>query len=221
MKAPAEMKGRLWMHSTRAGRAYASGRYEANVQQVLREYLTEGAVFWDVGAHVGFFSLFCLGIVGKSGRVISFEPLIDNFEYLKRLWIINGTLPEWSLHQAAVSDQRKVMNFAEGPTSTTGKLDTEGKTRVQCYRADDVWLAETRRDLTLVKVDVEGAAGGVLAGARQLLESARPRLLVEIHAKEEARGVLSALPSCYDAKELTDWEKGRSVHSQHFLLSAR
>jgi FkbM family methyltransferase len=41
---------------------------------VLRRYLRPGAVFIDMGANEGYFSVLASGVVGPSGAVIAVEP---------------------------------------------------------------------------------------------------------------------------------------------------
>ena len=57
-------------------------RYELPVAQAIRDHLDKGQTFWDIGANVGWFSLFANKIVGASGRVVSFEPSPEVFDIL-------------------------------------------------------------------------------------------------------------------------------------------
>ena len=57
-------------------------RYELAVAHVIRDHLERGQTFWDIGANVGWFSVFASKIVGPSGRVVSFEPSPEVFDIL-------------------------------------------------------------------------------------------------------------------------------------------
>ena len=48
--------------------------YEPLLTGYFVEHLRPGAVFVDVGANCGYFSMLAAGLVGPSGRVFSFEP---------------------------------------------------------------------------------------------------------------------------------------------------
>ena len=41
--------------------------------KVLRETLKSGDIFFDIGAHIGWYSLNAAQIVGEKGKVIAFE----------------------------------------------------------------------------------------------------------------------------------------------------
>src|SRR5437868_2900333 len=51
-----------------------TGEWQPEVWESLSPKLREGSVFLDVGAHIGYFSLKAAPKVGKTGRVIAFEP---------------------------------------------------------------------------------------------------------------------------------------------------
>ena len=57
--------------------------YERAVQVLLGRHLQPEAVFYDIGANVGFFSLLASRLVGSRGYVAAFEPLPRNFSFMK------------------------------------------------------------------------------------------------------------------------------------------
>ena len=64
----------LWLHlNPRTGKTYFEGSGEPEVQQVLEQHLRAGMTFYDIGANIGLFSLLAARLVGKEGRVVSFE----------------------------------------------------------------------------------------------------------------------------------------------------
>ena len=54
---------------------YATGANELPVQQALAQYLSPGAVFYDVGANIGFLTIIGARLVEPHGRVYAFEPV--------------------------------------------------------------------------------------------------------------------------------------------------
>ena len=193
---PVELRGKKWILSRRAGLSYNSGHYEPVVQEVLRANLNPGDVFWDVGAHVGYFSLLAHYLV-KGGQVVSFEPHPDNFAFLTAIHSLNGSDSNWKMRNAALGHDNALLRFSEGGSSTTGRLSPTGSMEVQCLCGDTVWQEEGSGEVTLIKIDVEGAAGSVLRGMRKLLAAIKPTLLIEMHSETEARQVLSSLPAEY------------------------
>lgn len=76
------------------------GINERRRRKPLARLLRPGAVFFDVGANVGSYTLLGARLVGDHGRVVAFEPLPENVRFLQRL--IRRTRPH--LFVAAHSD---------------------------------------------------------------------------------------------------------------------
>jgi len=60
-----------------------TGLHEPAVQRALAEQLRPGMTFWDVGAHVGFFTVLAARLVGEGGHVHAFEPVEENQRRLR------------------------------------------------------------------------------------------------------------------------------------------
>jgi len=164
-------------------------RYEPKVGATIKRNLRLGGVFFDIGAHVGWFTLFAAKIVGPSGRVFSFEPapdvyalLSENVHDLKNVrtlgcgignidgdleFAAHGTLPTGSFVEAVTEINRR---FAPDTPIQNVKVDI--------HRIDT--LLPQMKAPDLVKIDVEGFELNVLDGAKQLL-TLQPALIIEIH----------------------------------------
>lgn len=176
---------------------YICGVPERNVPELLSEHLKEGDCFWDVGAHVGFYSLVAARLVGKSGTVVALEPDQENFAALRENCQRNGSLSIQTLPMAVWSQSCDV-RFQRGTdlSRMTGAVVT--------YNAgsDFVCQAITLDSLLipgnpprLVKIDVEGGELEVLKGATQTLCVSRPFLLVEIHHEHEIAEIVDFVVS--------------------------
>src|SRR5690606_6625977 len=53
---------------------YLTGTYEQGTLFVMRQILRPGDVFVDVGANIGWMTLYAVQCVGKGGKVFAFEP---------------------------------------------------------------------------------------------------------------------------------------------------
>ena len=58
------------------------GSYELPKQRLFARILAPGAVLYDIGANVGFYTLEIASSVGPTGRVLAFEPDPFSFELL-------------------------------------------------------------------------------------------------------------------------------------------
>lgn len=191
---------------------YLRGNVEPEVQEALTTFLKPGDCFFDVGAHVGFYSLIASRVVGLRGRVVAFEPDPKNVQLLREHVNRNG-LSNVSIAQAAAwrSDgevlfQRGGMpagkSSRRGAVIESGAAPESGETlSIQAVTLDR--YAAGGYSPSLVKVDVEGAECEVLKGAERLLAQAKPALICEVHHAEAAAFVAEFLPAKHYALRWT------------------
>lgn len=148
---------------------------------------------FDIGAHVGFYTLLMSRAVGDSGKVFAFEPcpanITDCLAHVRMNHLGNVVVVP-----AAVGSTPGLASFAAGESSTTGKLarvDTD--VRVACFTLDE--LLATGRFLVpdVIKVDVEGAESQVLEGAQTLLRQHAPTWFVALHSLDQKHACLRLL----------------------------
>lgn len=159
-------------------KAYWTGVYEPEVQAILSAELGPESVFWDVGAHLGFFSV-CARRLGAAA--VAFEAAPENAAHLRRHGELNG----FDVVEAAVWRDAGGVGLERGPTPEQWTVRAGGDTT-------SVTLDETARASawpTLVKLDVEGAAGPVLEGAAAIVAARRTTFVCEIHGSDEEREV--------------------------------
>jgi FkbM family methyltransferase len=157
--------------------------YEPHLTARLGALLAPGAVFVDVGANVGFFTLLAATRVGAAGRVHAFEAREDNLALLRRSLLDNG-LDNVEIHHCAVSDRAgSHAFFASGSWFSNGRIVADAESgseqlpRVRTVALDDALAGVPRIDV--IKMDIEGAEGLALAGMRRLLRRHRPVLFTE------------------------------------------
>jgi FkbM family methyltransferase len=158
-----------------------------------------GATVVDVGASIGYNTVYASRLVGPSGRVVAIEPAADNLDVLRENLVANR-LENVVVRPVAAGRGHEVRDFyLRGETSAVNSLFPESVyaavtsvAQVQVAPLDD--LVEVDPDL--VKIDVEGAELDVLAGMTRLLGHSTLRLIVEWHpGLQEAAGYRSdALP---------------------------
>ena len=66
-----------------------TGKYEKEKVEVFSKLVKKGDCVIDAGAHVGYYSLLASCLSGNKGHVYSFEPVKNNFNYLKFRFIFN------------------------------------------------------------------------------------------------------------------------------------
>lgn len=174
---------------------YWLGTYEPELQEAIRRLVLPAWTVYDVGANVGYVTLFLARAVEEGGRVFAFEALPANQARWKRNVALNGLTGRVQLVPAAVTNVSGTTRFLLGPSDDTGKaLGSAGRTLaydqavdVPSVSLDDFVYAQGNPPPDLVKMDIEGGEVLALPGMQRLLREARPLVLLELHGPESAR----------------------------------
>jgi FkbM family methyltransferase len=155
-----------------------------------------GFCVYDVGANFGQSALYFAHAVGTSGRVICFEPLHNTFLRLRQNIEAND-LQQVTVIEAAVADSEGRGQFeVDALLHNQGRLASNVEAPNATFTVSLVTLDSYRESgwppPDLIKIDVEGGAAQVLAGAGNILETVRPLIYIELHGQQEhdAVGVL-------------------------------
>jgi FkbM family methyltransferase len=176
------------------------GVLEPEVQEALRRTVSSGAVVYDVGANVGFFSLLSAKLAGPGGRVEAFEPVPHNAAAIRANAALNG-LETIRVHQVAVSDHDGTGQVCIPVEASWAHLmdrgqhpATEKVISVQLTVLDDQIGAGLLPRPDVVKIDVEGFELQVLNGLRQTLANHPVTVICELHGTNpEMLEMMSAL----------------------------
>jgi FkbM family methyltransferase len=195
----------------RAVRRMYAGAYETAIVGLLHQILRPGDTFVDVGANIGYLSSIAAGVVGPSGRVISFEPAPSYFERLAAIRQLNPQY-RWQVYQRGLGAtdccaQLAVSSKNIGWNSMVpGQIppDVVAQTvSIPIRRLDDCLEEDGVDRVRLLKIDVEGYEGSVILGAEASLRSGRiDHLIVEVQPDQYAalgldfRQVMGLLDEC-------------------------
>jgi FkbM family methyltransferase len=156
---------------------FYEGRSEPDVEEFCLRFLTPGMVFFDIGAHVGKYTLLCARAVGSQGYVHAFEPNPD-LSRLLRLNIDQNGLRNAKTNRCAVSDEDGVSDFelcAESSISSLVREENRHTPRASSRIVTvptvrlDTYCTRTGARPHLVKIDAEGAELLIFQGATRLL----------------------------------------------------
>lgn len=117
------------------------GTYEHENQSVFAEAVHVGMTVYDIGAHVGFYSLLASRLVGEGGRVIAFEPFPENLTFLYEHLRLNRC-NNVKVVEMALSDHGWVSRAVRGPSSSMNKLSASGDIEVHVTTLDEVVFGE-------------------------------------------------------------------------------
>ncbi len=166
---------------------YYNDRFEAGPIRMLRSWVRPGTFVIDVGANIGFFTRQFATWVAEGGKVIAVEPEAVNYAALQKAVARAGLTDLVETIQAAVAEKTGE-GFLEINPGHPGdhKLGTTGAP-ITVTTIDDMLAARGWPEVSLIKIDVQGAEARVLAGAHQALQRFRPALFLEVDDQQLRR----------------------------------
>jgi FkbM family methyltransferase len=176
------LRGKRWIVS-QSLHSFWLGSYEISKQKVMAQHLKPGDIFYDIGANVGFYTLFGAHFVKDHGHVYSFEPFPEVACLVEKHIALNN-LKNVSFYPIAISDTNGTAHFQVGASDGMGKIANNGTLEVKVASLDSLIQDQTIRPATVMKIDVEGGEYGVLKGAASLLKEHKPLIFLATHGDQ-------------------------------------
>lgn len=161
---------------------------EKIVNELVSNYI-DGTDILDIGANIGLNSLRMNQLKKITGTCHLFEPQSDVFLLLD----YNTRDISRKIYNIALSDKYKVISYKQNKSNVgaTRLNDVSGEIFTSTMPLDSIIFDNK---ISLIKLDVEGAEYDVIQGARNLLLSHKPTIIIEIW-KENLEKVLRLLES--------------------------
>ncbi len=142
-------------------------------------------VIYDVGAHIGTYTMTALLKAGFRGKVVAYEPCNLTREYLLQHLKWNGVAERAIVRDlccGAISGTADFYCLPGRAEGMNGLVPVDGfeKVRVEVTTLD-AEIARLELNPSIIKIDVEGAEWDVLKGAEQALRQYRPVLFLSFH----------------------------------------
>ena len=187
-------RGKRWV-SNAAAHGYWLGFWEIENQRLFAARLKQGDVVYDIGAHVGLYTLGASEKVGLEGHVYAFEPFQRNAQYLRRHIELNR-LTHCSVVEAAVCNSTGRGRFDASGCHSEARLSVTGSATVPTLSIDEFLSSEPkRRPPNVIKVDARGAEMEILCGGRRTLAEFAPRIFLFSYYEDENRRCRQLLSS--------------------------
>ena len=189
------LKGTLIELNMKKEKSRWLGTYEPELEQALMKYVKEGMVAYDVGANIGYVTLWFSKFVGDTGKVVSFEPLPGNAQRIRKNIFLNK-INNVQLIEAAVIDQEKSVTFYEHESVGMGKAEGSAGRTDQQYKnsfevkgicLDDLVYKQNTPKPSIIKIDIEGGEVLALPGMLRIIREEKPILMLELHGPESER----------------------------------
>jgi FkbM family methyltransferase len=161
---------------------YLIKSHETHISRVIQMLLKDGDTFVDVGANIGYFTMYAALAVGASGRVFCLEPEENNYNLLATNCAslkASGYTCEIYKLAASATNGNATLNIHR--FSTYHAIEDEfyhldeiqATESVGTVRLDDWAEEQGLKRIALLKIDTEGHEPKVLEGARRLFEARR------------------------------------------------
>ncbi len=160
--------------------------FEKQEQLFLSSVLNKGDYFIDIGANIGLFTLIAADIVGRSGRVIAFEPTPETYRRLLGNIELNkfDNIDAYSIGLSN-SPQKLKFNISSNGYDAWNSFansvcsNLQEQIDVNVSTLDLVLDKYEKSKIKLVKIDAEGWEKFILQGGTNFLSNYSPQLLVE------------------------------------------
>ena len=159
------------------------GTWEADESRLVDLLLPRNGTFVDIGAHVGYFTVRALRLVGENGVVVAVEPW-DRVRDLLALNVAANVPADMAGALTVVpgaawhTDGPLRLALADDGNSGDNRVDPTGGIEVTGVRLDGVDALAGRR-IDVVKCDAQGRDHLALAGLTGSFGTHRPHVLVE------------------------------------------
>lgn len=172
-----------------------TGSWEEPSSQLVQRLVKPGNYCIDIGANIGWFTCLLAQVVGSTGKVLAFEPMLD--PYAVAMWNCGrNAFRHVKLLNRAISDRNGTERFAfkyscPFPNTIENHIDH----RFNCVEVSqlDDFLGEMPDCIDFVKIDVDGLESAIVRGGQKTLARTH-YLLIELgdytlRIYEDAKGL--------------------------------
>ena len=169
---------------------YRYGVFEEGLTRMVLEYLKPGMTFFDIGAHIGYYTLLGSFLVGNEGQVHSFEPTPSSFSILRAN---TSNRENVVLNNSAVLSRGKIVfindygiKYSAFNSIYNARLPQEilPKLKVKKYEIESVsidnYVENTGIIPNFIKIDAESSEYEILIGMDKTINKFHPMISIEV-----------------------------------------
>lgn len=151
----------------------------------VEKHVKKGDYVVDVGAAIGYYTLILARAVGPEGKVLAFEPKKDRFDLLKNNVEINGYKNIILENKAILTGEDRDVLFSKSSKGGLKLIKTETKQEGFQTVSDvefvalDTYLEKINKQISFIKIDVDGPELLVLKSASNILKNNDLKILME------------------------------------------
>jgi len=168
----ADHTGRAWYE--------VEGIEETGESKALLQLVERGDKILEIGSHHGFYTTMLAKAVGAEGRITALEAEAKNALIAQAQITLNQLGGTAGVLHRAGSDTSGVLNMSTSDGSNAYATSEQDQITMQVEAVTGDEMQEEYGPFNLLKLDVEGFEGMVLAGCEKLLAT-KPKLALELH----------------------------------------
>lgn len=163
--------------------------YEPELAWIMFRVLKEGDFAIDVGANIGFFTIFMSLLVGQTGLVFAYEPGSNNLPKLAANLLKNNIKNVQVIEQPLWCREEPVTFFINSdsgggnalfdPANWWSNVKSQADPKPVAMTATTLDALDISKErVKLIKLDTEGAEQRILEGAKDLLKNYKPPYVI-------------------------------------------
>lgn len=160
---------------------FSNKKRDKDITDIMDLHLKEGDHFVDIGMNIGYETLWGATLVGRTGKVTSFEPLPQLINQVQESISINE-LKNIQIIPKAVGRiaREQTIHLHTRDAGLSSVVNTNGATKTQTILVStlDAELKDID-SLDLIKMDIEGYEYEALLGGKRILEKFHPPIIFE------------------------------------------
>ena len=143
---------------------------------IVSKAIQDGFVL-DIGANIGNHTIFFL--TKKAKKVISFEPVKDTFDILKKNIEINNFQNKVNLFNIGVGQTKgkAILKYYNSKNIGMSQLSSDKNGDIPILSLDELNIEE---HINFIKIDVEGFEADVIKGMTETIKRNKPLIMIEI-----------------------------------------
>jgi len=184
-------------------------------------HVKPGECWLDIGAHYGYTALALCRLVGPSGKIYAFEPMLSTAGCIQETRKINQ-LKQLTVIPMALGGPSSTgiqhLAVTRGMIDSTIDQDSWQESFLVSW-LDKLWpeLSAPSSSIHGIKIDVQGMEIDTLLGMQNILRNHQPNLVIEVHDGVDRNLFKDALSTCGYATEAEPLESEGPAKTEEFV----
>jgi len=162
------------------------GYYEKELADLLKRIVKPNDVFIDIGANIGYFSLFVASNF-PSAKIIAFEPVTGLYQELNNNVALNNmeNITTVNIAVGEINEEKELFVSAANNLGMSSFQQPENysgnKEKVKVVTLGDWFKTSGLSKINIIKLDIEGSELAALRGMKEIIKERKPILIIEMN----------------------------------------